>query len=171
MAINEELSLKLQAYADGELSEREAREVADLLAKDTDARALVEELKNTCSALAGFEAEIKLPESREFYWSKIEREIRRLETSRTSRPEPSVFAAWRRFLVPAGALAVLVLAGFLIFPLLHGPHMAESAESEFTLPDSEAFTYHDYANGTTLVWLSYPAENEFADKDSEDTLD
>lgn len=171
--MNEELSLKLQAYADGELPEREAREVADLLAKDTDARALVEELKNTRSALAGFEAEIKLPESREFYWSKIEHEIHRLEKPQTSRSETPVFAAWRRFLVPAGALAVLVLAGFLVFPLLHDPRMAESAESaesEFTLPDSEAFTYHDYANGTTLVWLSYPAENEFADKDSEDTL-
>lgn len=168
--MNEELSLKLQAYADGELSGWEAREVADLLAKDADARALLAELKNTSSALAGFEAEIKLPESREFYWSKIEREIRRLETSPPPRPETSPFVAWRRFLVPAGALAALVIAGFLAFPQFHRPRVTATAEAEFALADSQAFTYHDYANGTTLVWLSYPAENEFTDTDSEDTL-
>lgn len=169
--MNEELSLKLQAYADGELPERDAREVADLLAKDADARALLVELKNTRAALAGFEAEIKLPESREFYWSKIEREIRRLEKTETPLPETSLFAAWRRFFVPAGALAALVILGFLAFPQLRGSRAAASAEAEFTLADSDAFTYHDYANGTTLVWLSYPAENEFTDTDSEDTLD
>jgi anti-sigma factor RsiW len=169
--MNEELSLKLQAYADGELPERGAREVADLVAKDAEARALLTELKYTRSALAGFETEIKLPESREFYWSKIEREIRRLEKVEASEPEPSLFVAWRRFLVPAGALAVLVLLGFLIFPQTQSPSVVASAESEFTLADSDAFTYQDYANGTTLVWLSYPAENEFADTDSEDTLD
>ena len=169
--MNEELSLKLQAYADGELPEREAHEVAGLIAKDADARALLAEFKNTRSALAGYEAEIKLPESREFYWSKIEREIRRLEPSPTPQPEASLFAVWRRFLVPVGALAALIVLGFLMFPLLQSPPTIASAESEFTLADSEAFTYHDYANGTTLVWLSYPAENEFADTDSEDTLD
>jgi anti-sigma factor RsiW len=169
--MNEELSLKLQAYADGELSGREAGEVADVVAKDAEARALLAELKNTRSALAGYEAEIKLPESREFYWSKIEREIRRLEKTEAPRPEISLFAAWRRLLVPAGALAVLVLLGFLMFPKLQSPPAIASAESEFTLADSDDFTYHDYANGTTLVWLSYPAEDEFADTDSEDILD
>jgi anti-sigma factor RsiW len=169
--MKEDLSLKLQAYADGELSGREAGEVADVAAKDAEARALLAELKNTRNALAGYEAEIKLPESREFYWSKIEREIRRLEKPSAPRLETSLFAAWRRFLVPAGALAVLVILGFLAFPQLQVPRVTASAESEFTLADSDAFTYRDYANGTTLVWLSYPAENEFADTDSEDILD
>ena len=169
--MNDELSLKLQAYADGELPEREARELSGLLAKDADARALLAELKNTRSALAGFEAEIKLPESREFYWSKIERGIRRLEKTETQQPETSLFAAWRRFLVTTGALATVLIVGFLMFLQLHGPRVTVATESEFTLADSDAFTYHDYANGTTLVWLSYPAENEFAETDSEDTLD
>jgi len=30
--------------------------------------------------------------------------------------------------------------------------------SEMTMSDPNAFTYHDYASGTTLVWMSYPAE-------------
>jgi len=169
--MNEELRLKLQAYADGELSERDAREAAGLLAKDAGARDLLVELKNTRNAIAGYEAEIRLPESREFYWSKIEREIRRLEHVETPRLEPSLLATWRRFFIPAGAMAALALAGLLMFLRPQSPPTVAAAESEFTLADSDAFTYHDYANGTTLVWLSYPAEKEFANTDSEDTLD
>ena len=69
--------MRLQAYLDGELPDSEAREAASLLAQDAEARALLAELKNTSAAMAGFELDIKLPESREFYWSKIEREIER----------------------------------------------------------------------------------------------
>src|SRR6266513_3336151 len=75
--MKQELQLKLQAYLDGELPDGEAREAAGLLAQDAEARALLAELKKTRAALAGFETDIKLPESREFYWSKIEREIQR----------------------------------------------------------------------------------------------
>ena len=53
--------------------------MANWLARDREAAALLEELRNTRAALAGFEAEVRLPESREFFWSKIEREIQRLE--------------------------------------------------------------------------------------------
>lgn len=166
--MNEELSLRLQAYADGELSEREAREVESALAHDAEGRALLLEIKNTRSALAGYEAEIKLPESREFYWSKIERQIQGLEKAEPARPEISPFAALRRFFVPAGALAVVLLIGLLFFPTASS---SLTAQSEFAFADADGFTYHDYANGTTLVWLSYPAENEFASGDSADTLD
>lgn len=169
--MNEELQLKVQAYADGELAERDAREVTDVLAKDAGARALLQEFENTRRALAAYEEGIKLPESCEFYWSKIEREIHRLEKAPTARSGIFTLAFWRRFLVPAGALAALVLLGLLMLPKPPTSPQSTSAESEFTLADSDAFTYHDYANGTTLVWLSYPAEKEFAVTDSEDTLD
>ncbi len=169
--MNEELQLKLQAYADGELSPGEAREMADLVARDADARALLTELNNTRGALAVYEPEIRLPESREFYWSKIEREIGRLEATGTSRPAASGFMAWRRFLIPAGAVTALVLAAFALFPQLHGSRVTASESSEFTLADSDAFTYNDYANGTTLVWLSYPAEGDFTNIEQDDSLD
>ena len=48
--------LKLQALLDGELPEAEASEVANWLARDREAAALLEELRNTREALAGFEA-------------------------------------------------------------------------------------------------------------------
>ncbi len=168
--MNKELQLKLQAYADGELSGREAGEIGDWLAENADAQALVAELKNANAALAGYEEDIKLPESPEFYWSKIEREIQRLRRSESPKSGASLFAVWRRFLVPAGALAALVILGLLAFPLLRGPKATASAESEFTLADSGTFTYHDYDSGTTLVWLDYPAENEFTEAESADML-
>lgn len=170
--MNEEAQLKLQAYADGELTGPEARNMADLLARDADARALLAELRHTREALTGYEAEIKLPESREFYWSKIERGIHRLEPAETPREETSWWAGWRRLFVPAGALAALVILVVLAVPALHGPRATASisAETEFALADSGAFTYHDYANGTTLVWLGYPAEGEFSEGDFNDTF-
>jgi anti-sigma factor RsiW len=106
--MNHELELKLQAWVDGQLPVREADEVASLIEKDADARAMLTELKNTRTALAGFEDGIKLPETREFYWSKIAREIERLK----SKPQPaniSWFHYFRRLLIPAGAVAALVL--------------------------------------------------------------
>jgi len=166
--MNEELALKLQAYADGELSGREAREMADLLAQDAGARALLTELINTRSALVSYEADIKLTESREFYWSKIEREIHRSEQPEAPR---SLFAAWQRFLAPAGAFAALVILGLFVLHQSGDSHAMASSAEEFALGDSDAFIYQDYANGTTLVWLSYPLGNEFTAVDSEDTLD
>ena len=163
MAMKVELQLKLQAYLDGELPPGEAREVADWLARDADARALLGELQNTVGAVAGYETEIILPEAREFYWSKIQREIRRLESSPTVPTSTSWFAAWRRVLVPVASLAVLVLAAVVLAPQL-GLRLG-SSETEFALTDANAFTYRDYNSGTTLVWLPYEAENEFANTD------
>ena len=45
------------------------------------------------------------------------------------------------------------------------------AEIETALADSGAFTYRDYSAGTTLVWLSYPADNEVAENDEMGTVE
>ena len=162
-----DFQLKLQAYLDGELAEPEAREIEALLTKDVEGRALLTELRQTSAVLVGFEAEIKLPESREFYWSKIKREILRAEQMETS-PRPAL-PFWRRLLIPSGAFAVLAIAGLLALQQMSGgtrPHQIETF-----LADSGAMTYRDDAERTTLVWLSYPGENDFADTDSEDIID
>jgi len=168
--MNAEFQLKLQAHLDGELSAREAREIEAALAADAEARALLAELRNTRGALAGFESEIKLPETREFYWSKIQREIQRQERAQPARP--NAWLAWRRFLLPSGAFAALAIAG-----LFAGHQMgwlrggARSPQIETFLADSGAMTYRDELERTTLVWFSYPAENEFADSSAEDTIE
>ena len=163
--MKDESQLKLQAYLDGELPSAERNEVEALLAQDADAKALFAELGNTTKALAGFEAGIKLPESREFYWSKIQREIGR-QPAQTQRPAPSFAERLRRLLVPASVCAAAVIAVAIVLPQLR--------HQGVTLTDSDdagVFTYHNYEAGATLVWLDYPAENNFADIEVDDIFD
>jgi anti-sigma factor RsiW len=155
--IDYDSQLKLQAYLDGELSEAEAKEMARRLAQDQELVGLLAELRNTREALAGSQTLVPLPESREFFWSKIEREIQRLPAPAPQRP--SRLAAWRRFLVPAGAVAGVVIVAML--SLMRPPSAGPVVET--ALAESGAFTYRDYNSGATLIWLSYPAENEFAE--------
>lgn len=187
--MNADFQLKLQSYFDGELSAREAREVETTLTTDAEARALVAELRHTGGVLAGYEAEIKLPEARAFYWSKIQREIQRQETApknekltiqneATSQKSGFEFfllnfqlSRWSRFLIPAGAFAAVALAGWfgaLQMGWLSGG--ARSPQIETFLADSGAMTYRDEIERTTVVWLSYPPKNEFADAAAADTI-
>ncbi|MCX6894224.1 MAG: hypothetical protein NTZ16_01685 [Verrucomicrobia bacterium] len=160
--MNEELHIKLQAFLDGELPEAEAREVGSLIASDADAAALHRELKQTRAALAGFEKRITVPETREFYWSKIAREIAREAAPRVADPQHSVFSFWRRLFPVAGVVAALLAA--LVVINRYDPRSPVGIE--VAQADSDAFTYRDYEAGTTLVWLSYPAENGLAQENT-----
>ena len=160
--------LKLQAFLDGELPEKDTRVMAAWLARDADATALLGELRNTRQALAGFEPALKVPESREFYWSKIQREIERSAPAAAPAKSASLFTLLRRVLMPLGAAAVLVLGGIFTFHQIAGGQRAVQVNA--LLGDAGAFTYRDEAQGMTVVWLSYPAENKFAEKQSGDTL-
>ncbi len=151
-----EFQLRVQAYLDGELQAAEASEVETQLGSRPDFAGLLEQLKGVDAALARAGDQVSLPEGREFYWSKIESAIRRAERTEVAMPTLSWAAQWGRWLMPAGAVAGLVLALFLaVHPgASSGPHL------EATVADPGAFTYRDFARGTTLVWLSYPAESE-----------
>ena len=167
--MTEEQQLKLQAFLDKELPEKEAREVAAWVARDAEAKDLLAELGNTGKALENFEPGLKVPESREFYWSKIQREIRRLEPARAPAKSVSTFTILRRILVPLGGVAALAIAGVIAFQQLGG-HGAPPAQVNAMLADVGAFTYRDQAQGMTVIWLSYPAEKKLADNPSGDTL-
>jgi anti-sigma factor RsiW len=165
--MKEDLKFQLQAYLDGELPSGEIKAVRDLLAADAAARDLFAELTNTRAALAAHESTIKLPETREFYWSKIQRQIER-EEKVIPVANPSPFFVWlRRSLASAVAVAAVFLGVMLVQQQMLTP--AYVADSSFA--DSETFTYRDYDSGTTLVWLTYPAENEFAEGTLDDTMD
>ena len=153
-----EQELKLQAFFDGELPEAEAREIASLLARDADAAALHSELKNTRGALRGFEKGVTLPESREFFWSKIQREIEKSAPVLQPVKSVSIFSILRRWLVPAGAVAGVALCGLLAVKQFSGGSIVSMTETE--LADAGAMTYHNYETGTTLVWFSYPADKQ-----------
>jgi anti-sigma factor RsiW len=157
--MNTEQQLKLQAFLDGELPEGEAREILAWTQRDSAAAALLAELRNTRAAMAKAEPHLSLPESREFFWSKIEREIHRLEPGEKNAPEISFFAALRRLLLPAGALAALAVAGLILHfhgskPVADNLADADDTTVETTLASTDATTYRDASEGTTLVWFS-----------------
>ena len=162
--MNDELPIKVQAFLDGELSEAEAREISSLIAGDADVAALHKELKHTRAALAGFEKRVVVPETREFYWSRIRRGIERAEAApeRPAAGPVAFFHSLRRALISVTGLAVLALA--LLITLRPGPPaaLAMPGGMEVASLDSSAMTYRNYESGATLVWLSYPAENELA---------
>ncbi len=163
--MNHEDELKLQAYLDGELPESESRELAGRLARDPGATALLTELRQTREAMTGFEAGLKLPESRDFYWSKIQRQVQAQAAPR-SQGAGFPFARLRRFLLPLTGVALAVVAALVATRELR----PAPAAVETSLADSGAMVYHDYSAGATFVWLSYPADKEIADNDDLDTF-
>jgi anti-sigma factor RsiW len=163
--------LKLQAFLDGELPQGETAEVAKLLSRDDAAVRLHNELRNTRQAVAASQSIVLLPESREFFWSKVRREIERLDSTATKAPalKGSWLLAWRRLLIPAGAVAALVIVTLVTLgPQPFAPAIV--ADSESSYDDSGAFTYHDADNHATLVWLSYPAEDDLSKDDPADNV-
>ena len=164
--MKEDLQLKLQAYLDGELSSGDAQSVTDWLSQDAAARDLLVELTNTRAALVSHESDIKVPDSREFYWSKIRRQIEREEKMTVATKPVSLMDRIHRLLVPVGATAAVLVAVMLALPRTNG------ISDNFTdAGDAVAFTYHTYDSGTTLVWLDYPAENDLSEMETDDTLD
>ncbi|HLX68926.1 MAG TPA: hypothetical protein VKV04_04780 [Verrucomicrobiae bacterium] len=168
--MTEEQQLKLQAFLDGELPEKDAREVAAWVARDAEATDLLAELRNTRKALADFEPALKLPESREFYWSKIQREIQRLEPVQAPAKSPSLFTLLRRALLPLGAVAVLAVAGVFAFRQFSTQGGTSHTQVNAMLADVGAIHYRDQAQGMTVIWLSYPAEKKLADNPPASTL-
>jgi anti-sigma factor RsiW len=170
--MKQDIQLKLQAYLDGELPPAEARDMADLIARDSQSRELLTELTNTRAAITTCEADIKVPATREFYWSGIRREIERQEKSANAHAEEvPILTLLRRMLVPASGLLAVVLAVVLAGQQFRSTAKAVVEETDTTFADAGAFTYRDYDSGTTLVWVDYPAENEFAEVNTDDTLD
>lgn len=159
---NLERELKLQAYLDGELSAAEAAEVERWLDQDVQMVALSSELKQTKAALKTGEMELKCPETREFYWSKISRTIeaeqRQSERATASRDLPW----WRKLMLPVGALAALAVTLTMLQTVPQDPHATPSkkaveiakAISEVEQMDETmgAITYNDSSEGVTIVW-------------------
>ena len=148
--MNQEFELKLQAWLDGELSAPEVRRLSQEMADDTEASRLVAELQAIKSALAGNEMPVAVPETREFYWSKIERQIER-EAGALGRARPARPSTWLRWVSPLSGLAGLACIVLLAFQPFTPPAFDEISS---TGEGMEAVTYHDQSTGMTVVWLA-----------------
>jgi len=164
--MNVDVGIKLQAYLDGELTGHEAQQVAALIQNDAEARALFGELQQTRSLLAANEPELCLPESREFYWSKIERAIERLETAPVASHVPAWIRFARRHLAALGgatvAAALVVLAAFQMNII--SPSLLEEIDNP--LDDVGTFSFRSESQKMTLVWISNPFASEEESSDA-----
>jgi anti-sigma factor RsiW len=157
--------LKLQAYLDGELSEHEAREVSAWLEANADARALSTELSQTRLLLRGNEPEASLPETREFYWSKIEREIARLEAEPARASLPWWLALVRRHLAIVSGTGVAALLAFTAALQMNwvSPDLLEEIENP--LEETSSFSFRSESQKMTVVWISNPSTAPAAEDD------
>ncbi len=140
--------LELQAYLDGELDSATAARVEARLAADAGGKALLAELRMVKEAVAQGEPEVKVPETRDFYWSKIARAIE-AEEKATAKAAPQAAPAWAwvRRLIPAMGIAAVVLLVFMSqSPVTKGPGLASAGDP--------GETFHIEADGMTVVWVN-----------------
>ena len=145
-----ETELKILAYVDNELPAAERAVVSKLLASDPAARALADELTSSARWLRENEPVPPVPVTREFYWSQIARRIDREEKV----PRPQV-AWWFRLLAPAGVVAAVVAALFLVARQPGDPVLTAEVRDdvESSLEQSSSFTFRSEAEGMTVVWV------------------
>lgn len=154
--INQETQIKLQAYLDNELSASESREMAAWLDRDAQAAALHAELKEVTLLLKGNELEVKVPETREFYWSQIQRAIDQSATQR--QPQARRYPVWMRLFAPALGVAVLLLTALSLVRLNTAPSALSSLqEIDMPLEDTAAISFHSQSAGMTVVWVQSQA--------------
>lgn len=154
--MNVDAGIKLQAYLDGELTGAEAQQVAALIEKDAETGALFAELQQTRTLLKANEPEFRLPESREFFWSKIEREIERTEAAPAERT-PAWVVFLRRNLAAVSGVAVAACAVLLV-TLQMSPSLLEEIDNP--LDEVGTFSFRSESQKMTLVWISTPSASE-----------
>jgi anti-sigma factor RsiW len=158
--MNSDTQLKVQAYLDNELSPGEARKVAGLISSDREAQELYSLLRATRELLVPNEPEIKIEESRDFYWSKIQRQVE--SAQREPAPQP-VRPLWIRLLAPlAGTAALFALLLSVMNPATRVVDTSTETlasrpihgEVEDLAPDVSSVTFRSEQDGVTVVWLS-----------------
>jgi len=164
--------LQLQAWMDGELPAEEARRVEALLRTSPEAEALVSELRVTKGFLAGNEPEAKVPETRDFYWSKIRGEIERSAAAESAAsapaPAPAWLLSWRRFLAPLSGLAMVAFLSVLSLNLYHRAeqdpmqHLVEVENLDETIG---SISYKSQSENMFVVYLYNKDQNPDMDED------
>jgi anti-sigma factor RsiW len=166
--MNPELELDLQSYLDGELTGRGASRVEQLLASNPEAQALFQELKVTKQLLGGNELAVKLPETREFYWSKIQRGIEQAEKQEAvgaARAE-GLWGRWKRYLAPMAGVAVVVTLGVMTAKMYDATPFTSStqhlAEIQNLSDHTGSYSFRSQSENMFVVWV-YDRDQEIGD--------
>lgn len=156
-----EQALKLQAYVDGELPDREARALAETLRQDAQRQALHDELRSIRALLRGNELERPVLETREFYWAQIQRSIAAAPAERASHARS---LGWLlRWLVPVGATALLSVYWLMPTPA-SGPTapLLVGHEIETPLEETTSYAFRSESAGMTVVWVQTGGQHHLA---------
>jgi len=153
-----EIQLKVQALVDGELTGREAEVLRQRIDNDAVLQQLHAKLTQMHGLIADSELPRPLPESSDFYWSKISQAIEREECAgeRTTRSIP--VSRWLlRWLAPLVGVSAVVLLLTLRQPtapdlgiMLSGDHELELSSDEI-----DVMTYNTDDDSMSIVWLDY----------------
>jgi len=152
--MNKETCLEIQALVDGELDHRRREVLRRQCAEDAESRELSEALSALREVVRHHEPEHRVPESREFYWSQIQRQIAAADSGSCPAPEIRPDWGWLRWLVPMmGAAAV---AALLALPRLSEPSPLAAVSAHFLDSDHQlasSVTYRSDADGVTVHWI------------------
>jgi anti-sigma factor RsiW len=147
-----EMVLDLQAYVDGELDPGRRAEVERVIGSDVEARRMVEGLRQVSCLLRENEPAIQVPETREFYWSQIQRRIAAAEKAESRAVmEAGGAAHWLRWLLPA--FAVAAVAVMVVLPRSSAGTRI-SGGSFADLGDPVSLTFHSDTDCLTIHWIN-----------------
>lgn len=162
--MKQEFELKLQAYLDGELAPGEASAVAAQIETDAGARALHAELQQTTVLLKNNEVERRLPQTREFFWSQIEREISRQEARNERASAPWWLELLRRhagMVSGVGVAAALVVLAAIQLNWVSGDLLEEI---DNPLDETTSFSFRSESQKMTVVWIANPSSKKAEDE-------
>lgn len=172
--MNDEQQHRLQAWVDGQLDPKTAQEIARWVESEPDARQLTDNLRQVRQWVRDHEPVRRVPESREFYWSKIRKGIDAADAAKAvqepARPEPrGADVHWWRWLIPAGVFVLVLLAlrpGMpgpeVLAPVAHVSSLEPSAPQatvmsghEIETPSAElsSLTFYSAQDAMTVVWV------------------
>jgi hypothetical protein len=169
--MNLELQLKLQAWVDDELPDHERKQITAWISTDKEAQELVEELRLAKAVLQGNEPEVTLPESREFYWSKISRRIERLEQAPVAPRWITWGLGWRQLLAPLSGVALIVFLSVLSLNLFPRPDADESLKHLVEVENLSEYvgsiSYKSQSENMFVVYLYNKDQEPETDADAE----
>ena len=137
--MKQEDRLKIQAWLDGELAPQESARIADLIDNDLEAKELADDLCAMQKTLEVGEKLAFLEDSREFYWSQVERQIE-AEEPITENAQPELMSGRLgnaiRWLVPVGSLAAISALMLNFDSINTTPDWHETGGSEIKNPQT-----------------------------------
>lgn len=151
--MNIETCLEIQAYVDGELNATRRAAVERLCATQPEARQLSDELTALRNSLCANEPQYQVPETREFYWSQIQRRLPAAE--KVSSGNTLIGSSWVRWLAPLAGLAAVV--ALVTLPHPESPAtttLASLSPSPSSASAASSVVYRSDADGVTVHWIN-----------------